>query len=385
MSYSEENDGDKPLVILVIDDSAVERKVITRVLQNRHYEVVEADSGEEALRLVQKIQPDLILLDIMMRGIDGIETCRRLRELKSSADTGIIFMTSRTDSQTTVEAFNEGANDYITKPYKVTEVMARIETQLKIQRLLKTQEQYINALQQANTEKSKFLGIASHDLKNPLLSINGVSKFLRSGKFGPLNEVQREMVDSVLEASGAMLSLVSDLFDVALIETGQLYVEIQPNDLGSIVRTSTNLFRMTAEEKDIALEYKNHGIPEMVPCDKRQIKRVVENLLSNAVKFSPPATMVHVTLEQQDKEVCLKVCDQGPGIPVGEFDLLFKSFSKTSIKPTAGESSTGLGLNICKKVIDAHGGRITAENRAEGGACFAFWLPLEKEESVLTV
>jgi len=381
MSVSEAKSGDSPPVIMVIDDSALERKVITRVLRNKDYEVVEVDAGEKALKMVEKVKPDLILLDIMMRGINGIETCRRLKEMKECTNVGIIFMTSRTDSTSTVEAFNQGASDYITKPYRVTEVMARIETQLKIRSLLKTQEQYIDALQQANTEKSKFLGIASHDLKNPLLSINGVSKFLRSGKFGSLNEVQKEMVDSILEASGSMLSLVNDLFDVALIESGQLYVEVMPNDLAGIVRTSTNLFRMTAEQKDIALEYKNHGIPDLVPCDKRQIKRVVENLLSNAIKFSPSGTMIHVKLLQEGDEVCFRVCDQGPGIPENEHHLLFKSFSKTSVKPSGDETSTGLGLNICRKVIHAHGGRITAENRPEGGACFAFWLKAKREQT----
>ncbi|MCB1124466.1 MAG: response regulator, partial [Verrucomicrobiae bacterium] len=224
-------------VILVIDDSPLDRKLIGKVLERQNFRVFSAGSGEEGLSLIDEVQPDLILLDIMMEGMDGLETCHRLKENPLCDNVAIIFMTGKTDSDTILQAFSEGASDYITKPYRIKEALARIETHLKVRTLLQQHTAFIQALTKANTEKSKFLGIASHDLKNPLLSINGLAHFLASGKFGALSSTQAEMVSSIFEASEAMLALVNDLFDVALIETGQLKVEIEEVDLRSVVKT----------------------------------------------------------------------------------------------------------------------------------------------------
>lgn len=361
-------------VILVIDDSPLDRKLISKVLERSNFQVHCAASGEEAISMIGKVRPDLILLDIMMDGMDGLETCQHLKAMPECRNVAIIFMTGKTDSDTILQAFSEGASDYITKPYRIKEAMARIETHLKVRALLQQHTEFIKALTQANTEKSKFLGIASHDLKNPLVSINGLAHFLASGKFGNLSSTQAEMAFSIYEASEAMLALVNDLFDVALIETGQLKVQIDEVDLYNVVKTSVNLYRITAEKKDIEIDFIRKEIPEIVRCDKRQVRRVMDNLLSNAIKFSEPGTKIRVILESDRNWVFFRVADEGPGVPEDEFDKLFESFSKTSVKPTGGETSTGLGLNICKKVMLAHGGNIYAENLPEKGAQFSVQL-----------
>lgn len=361
-------------VILVIDDSPLDRKLISKVLERQNFKVFSAGSGEEGIRMIGSVLPDLILLDIMMEGMDGLETCEKLKEMPECQNVAIIFMTGKTDSDSILQAFSEGASDYITKPYRIKEALARIETHLKVRSLLQQHKAFIQALTKANTEKSKFLGIASHDLKNPLISINGLASFLASGKFGALSATQAEMASSIYEASEAMLALVNDLFDVALIETGQLSVEIDEVDLCSVVKTSVNLYRVTAEKKDIEIEFIEREIPEKVRCDKRQVRRVMDNLLSNAIKFSEPNTKISVILESDKNWVFFRVADEGPGIPENEFDKLFGSFSKTSVKPTGGETSTGLGLNICKTVMQAHGGDIFAENLPVKGAQFSVQL-----------
>jgi two-component system sensor histidine kinase/response regulator len=361
-------------VILVIDDSSLDRKLISKVLERQQFRVFSVGSGEEGIAMIESVKPDLILLDIMMDGMDGLETCKILKKMPDCQNVAIIFVTEKADSNTILQAFSEGATDYITKPYRIKEAMARIETHLKVRSLLEKHEEFIKALTQANTEKSKFLGIASHDLKNPLISINGLSSLLASGKFGALSSSQAEMVSSIYEASEAMLALVDDLFDVALIETGQLNVEIDEVDLNSMVKTSVNLYRVTAEKKDIEIDFVGRDVPEKVLCDKRQVRRVMDNLLSNAIKFSEPGTTISVILESDHDWVFFRVADEGPGIPVDEFDKLFGSFSKTSVNPTGGETSTGLGLNICKKVMEAHGGEIYAENLPEKGAQFSVQL-----------
>jgi two-component system, sensor histidine kinase and response regulator len=361
-------------VILVIDDSPLDRKLISKVLERQSFKVFAAASGEEGISMIESVKPDLILLDIMMEGMDGLETCQILKEMPDCQNVAIIFMTGKTDPDSILQAFSEGASDYITKPYRIKEAMARIQTHLKVRSLLQQHTAFIQALTKANTEKSNFLGIASHDLRNPLVSINGLSHFLASGKFGALSDTQAEMASSIFEASESMLALVNDLFDVALIETGQLNVEIDQVDLYQLVKTSIHLYRVTAEKKDITIEFIEKEIPKLVNCDKRQVRRVMDNLLSNAIKFSEPGTNIRVILESDNNWVFFRVADEGPGVPVDEFDKLFGSFSKTSVKPTGGESSTGLGLNICKKVMVAHGGDIFAENLPEKGAQFSVQL-----------
>ncbi len=361
-------------VILVIDDSSLDRKLISKVLERKSFQVFSAASGEEGISMIQEVLPDLILLDIMMEGMDGLEICQHLKGMPECKNVAIIFMTGKTDSDTILQAFSEGASDYITKPYRIKEAMARIETHLKVRALLEQHTEFIKALTQANTEKSKFLGIASHDLKNPLVSINGLAHFLASGKFGNMSSTQAEMVSSIYEASEAMLALVNDLFDVALIETGQLKVEIDEVDLYKLVKTSVNLYRITAEKKEIQIEFVDNDIPDIVRCDKRQVRRVMDNLLSNAIKFSEAGTTIRVIIESDNNWVFFRVADEGPGVPEDEFDKLFESFSKTSVQPTGGETSTGLGLNICKKVMKAHGGDIYAENLPEKGAQFSVQL-----------
>ncbi len=361
-------------VILVIDDSPLDRKLISKALERQNFKVFSAGSGEEGISMIGSVLPDLILLDIMMEGMDGLETCEKLKEMPECQNVAIIFMTGKTDSDSILQAFSEGASDYITKPYRIKEALARIETHLKVRSLLQQHKAFIQALTKANSEKSKFLGIASHDLKNPLISINGLASFLASGKFGALSATQAEMASSIYEASEAMLALVNDLFDVALIETGQLSVEIDEVDLYSVVKTSVNLYRVTAGKKDIEIEFIERDIPAKVRCDKRQVRRVMDNLLSNAIKFSEPNTKISVILESDKNWVFFRVADEGPGIPENEFDMLFGSFSKTSVKPTGGETSTGLGLNICKTVMQAHGGDIYAENLPEKGAQFSVQL-----------
>lgn len=358
-------------VILVIDDSALERKLITKVLERNNFVVHQAVSGEDGLNVIQTLKPDLILLDILMPGMDGMQTCVELKKHPNCEDVAIIFMTGLTDSEDILKAFSTGASDYITKPYRMKEAMARIETHLKVRTLLDQHKQFIQALKKANKEKSKFLGVASHDLKNPLISINGLSSFLKSGKFGAMSSTQAEMVASIFEASEAMLALVNDLFDVALIETGQMNFEMDEVDLGNVVSTSVNLYRVTAEKKSINIDFVRKSFPDTVYSDKRQIRRVIDNLVSNAIKFSPRDTVITVTLDTEEDWAVISVSDEGPGIPEDEFEKLFKSFSKTSVQPTAGESSTGLGLNICKKILAGHRGNIIVENLPEKGAKFS--------------
>jgi len=363
--------------ILIIDDDATCRRVASIFLKKANYVTYEASSGEQGLKMLSEVKPDIILLDIVMVDMDGYETCREIKALPDGRDVPIIFLTGLSDSANVVKALREGGSDYITKPLRPAEALARIKVHLQVRVLLQIQSSYIEALRHASDSKSKLMGIVSHDLKNPIVSIRGLAEFLDEGDSGSLNGTQAEMIQSILSASDSMLALVDDLLDTALIDLDKVRLQISPNDLRTVVQHATTLHRINAATKGMVITLTEGDVPEEVAFDKRQIRRVLDNLLSNAIKYAPPDTSIKIHLDREGENAIFQIDDEGPGIPEDERSELFTTFGTTSVKTTGGESSTGLGLSICKKIVEAHAGIITLENLAGKGCRFRFSLPIE--------
>jgi len=362
--------------ILIVDDDRLNLRILRRILETEGYVLADAASGEQALVTYEQFQPDLVLLDVMMPGIDGFETCRELKRLHGDNCAPVIFITAKNDSDDVVAGLTAGGVDYLPKPFHTKEVLARIRTHLQNQLLAEQLKSLVEQLSKANAAKNRFLGMAAHDLRNPLASIRGLAEFLRDGVVGKLTPDQLDLIDTIHDASQSMLSLVNDLLDVATIEAGELKINPSPNDLGELVTKSVYLANIDAAKKQTRIVFHPSGPGPLLALDAAKIRQVVDNLLSNAVKYSPPRATVTVEL-RTDKSTCsIGVKDQGPGIPPEERDRLFKDFSRLSAKPTGGEQSTGLGLAICRKIIEAHHGSVLAENLPAGGCEFRITLPL---------
>lgn len=363
--------------ILVVDDDEIIRKLLRRVLERSGFVVDEAGSGEDALKQIEAHHPDLILLDVVMDGIDGFITCRKIKNTEGMDEVPIIFVTGRSDTGSIVEGLDAGGSDYITKPINRHEALARIRNHLKMRVLMKFQREFIDGLKKANLAKNRIIGIASHDLRNPIASIRGLSEFLEEA--GPLNADQREIAMTIQSTSDSMLHLVDELLDLSVIESGEERSDRAPCSIYEIVSSSLNIYQFTANKKSIKLMLHDEGeIPELLLLDKMQFRRLVDNVLSNAVKYSPTETMVNVYVKREQHLLKIVVEDQGPGIPEDEMHKLFTDFGKTSVQPTGNETSTGLGLSICKKIVESHQGRIYAANRSEGaGAAFTIELNTE--------
>lgn len=357
--------------ILIVDDDAINLRLLRAFLRDKGYVITEADSGEKALEAYEKCSPDLVLLDVVMSGIDGYETCQRLRKRHGDATAPVIFITARSEAEDIVRGFEVGGIDYVTKPLKAKEVVARIHTHLQ-NRIL------IEQLARSNAAKNRVLGMAAHDLRNPLASIRGLAEFLNDGAVGPLSPDQIELVQTIRDASQSMLDMVNDLLDVSAIEAGDLHIHSQPENLAEIVSKSVVLTNMEAAKKSTRVEFEPPVEPVVLPVDAAKMKQVIDNLLSNAVKYSPRGSVVTaiVKADAERRVAVLAVRDQGPGIPANEHDKLFKDFSRLSVKPTGGEKSTGLGLAICRKIVEAHHGTIVAENLPTRGCEFRVSLPL---------
>ena len=350
--------------ILIVDDDEIIRKLLRRVLERSGFTIDEAASGEEAMRQIETNPPDLILLDVVMDGIDGFQTCRKLKGIDKMAEVPIVFVTGRSDTGSIVEGLDAGGNDYITKPINRHEALARIRNHLKMRKLMRLQGEFIDGLKKANLAKNRVIGVASHDLRNPIASIRGLSEFLLES--GPLNDDQKEIATTIQSTSETMLNLVEELLDLSVIESGEERTDFEPCNVADIVSSSIAIYQFTANKKSIEIELEEIGdVPDLLLLDKAQFRRLTDNLLSNAVKYSPLETKVTVRIEAEGKTLRIIVEDEGPGIPEEEMHKLFTDFGKTSVQPTGSETSTGLGLSICKKIAEVHKGQVHAANRQD--------------------
>jgi len=277
-----------------------------------------------------------------------------------------------------VMGFDAGGVDYLTKPFRPKEVVARIRTHLSNQQLVEQQKHLVDQLSKANAAKDRFLGMCAHDLRNPLSSIRGLAELLGENAIGDITEEQREIVQTIHGASQSMLQLVNELLDVATIEAGHLKLDRAPTSVFEIVERSVHLSNMEAGKKNTRVDLRETKEDPMVDVDRNKMRQVVDNLISNAVKYSPKGSVITVTVFSDGKTAGFSVQDNGPGIPEDERDKLFKDYGRLSTTPTGGEKATGLGLAICRKIVEAHAGTIGVKNVPGHGAEFFVTLPLYK-------
>jgi PAS domain S-box-containing protein len=228
-----------------------------------------------------------------------------------------------------------------------------------------------------NDVKNQLLGMAAHDLRNPLSVVSTASSFLLEDAGRLLPEAKRtDFLRRINSSSEFMLRMIDDLLDVAKIEAGKLDLEFEDGDLCGLIEENLTMNRTLAEKKSIRLDFvPERGLP-LFRFDRGKVEQVLNNLVSNALKFSEPGTAVTVQTSRVNGTVVVSVRDQGQGIPAEELNKLFKPFSKTSVRGTAGEKSTGLGLAICRKIVQGHHGRIWAESEVGKGSVFSFSLPV---------
>jgi signal transduction histidine kinase len=258
--------------------------------------------------------------------------------------------------------------------YRATEKDKEVKSRL-LKKLVLNHSAAERQLFELNQLKNKFLGIAAHDLRNPLASIRGFSELLLSDDMGSLTEDQHEFIKTIHSLSQDMLNLVNDLLDVSVIESGKLELKRQPGSLKVLIEERIHINSILAKNKQMKLHESLATVPE-VSFDYSRIAQVVDNLISNAIKYSPSGSNIFVSLNQQGMKAQISVRDEGPGIEPEEQKRLFGEFQRLSTKPTGGEKSTGLGLSIVKKIVEAHNGTTAVESQPGAGSTFTFILPI---------
>lgn len=362
--------------ILVVEDSPSTRHIMKYFFKKNGFKVDTAENGQEALKLLPKCLPDIVVTDMMMPKMDGVTFTRKVRELDIFRRLPIIMVTSVANKFNVLKGFAAGVTDYITKPFDESELIARVDTHLKKKILFEELEREKEKLAELNKEKNRFLGIAAHDIRNPLSHIKGFSKLLIEGNLS--KEEQKDFLDIIHSSSEELLRLVNDMLDVSAIESGKFSMNKTWGDMTKLIKRRVYLNQAIAEKKGIKIETDLTPVTEAY-FDSDRISQVLDNLLSNAIKFSPKNSSIKVFLKSDNINVIVEVKDEGPGIPKNEQAKLFGEFQKLSTKTTSGEKSTGLGLAIVRKIVEVHGGQICLGNSANNkGSNFVFTIPVKK-------
>ena len=246
---------------------------------------------------------------------------------------------------------------------------------LHLQRTLDEVEHQRTDLRVLNEQKNRLLGIAAHDLRNPLGAIRGFAELLEAGMMGELTERQHKMVAGIQRTSEYMHRLVNDMLDYSAIQSGEVHIDKHPVDLGRLLKEVVALELPAAERKGISIEVNvASGMPE-VSADVNKVEQVMHNLLSNAIKYSEGGTVVHARLWMDGEAAAIEVVDEGQGIDPDDVPLLFEPFRRARSRATGGESSTGLGLAIVHQIVSGHGGTINVESQPGVGSRFTVHLP----------
>lgn len=364
--------------ILVVDDTPANLRLLHKLLGGEGYDVRVAPSGDLALRSVHEAPPDLVLLDVVMPRMDGFAVCRALKADPTTRDIPVIFVSALGDTEQKLQAFDVGGVDYVTKPFQSTEVLARVRVHLDLLRHRRELQTLNLKLQRSNQELEQFAQVAAHDLKGPLQGIVGFAELLILTVGAQVSEEAREHLAFIANRAIRMSDLIDNLLRYARLSTDT--VPLEPVDLKAVATEVCADLDARIVELGGRVEI---GELPWVKADETQMWQLFENLIANALKFHrpgcPPVVELHST--SMDRVASISVRDHGIGFDDSDKDKVFQIFRRLPDHSTY--DGVGIGLAVCKKIVERHGGSIDASSKQGRGATFTFTLPLSKPPSAL--
>jgi len=367
------HNSEVPARMLVVDDEPRNRKLLEGYLRSEGYSVISASDGPSALAIAMEELPDVILLDIMMPDMTGHEVCRILKSDPKTRVCQVMMVTALTGAQNTVKGLDIGADDYVSKPIRRDEFLAKVRALLRASRLLRELELAHTALSARNAElqlKKDLAQMLVHDLKSPLAAIVGNLDLLRMVG----DDQWAQMIERSQDSAKRMLRLILDLLDVEKLEAGRVDTNNERVNLAEVARAAAAEADVTARVRRVHV---GADLPESawIDADPGLLRRVLDNLLANAISHSPADTTILLAIRQRDEGVEMMVADAGPGVPEELRDEIFEKYARLEPKQNCSSANKGLGLTFCKLAVEAHGGTIWVEAAPEGGACFRMILP----------
>jgi two-component system, sensor histidine kinase and response regulator len=359
-------------LILIVDDHDENLLIASEILRSEGYQTAMMHSGEEALDFCQHLRkngrsmPDLILTDIMMPIMDGFTLCKHFKKKTETQHIPVIFITAISDVRSMTKGFEAGGVDYITKPFHAQEMCSRVSVHLSLKNTRDELAQSNERLRELNEEKNNLLSIAAHDLKNPIASIMTASVIIKKHFTKMSADAILNNVSAIFDTARRMTDIIGNLLDINKIESGEVMPRIERVDANRTLGEVIVEYQERADAKSIELEVVRPSSPQMIEADTVMLRQVLDNLISNALKFSPTGEAVSVTLTQVNNEahkmcVNIVITNQSSFISEEEKQKLFCKFGRLSNRPTGGESSTGLGLFIVKRLVEGMRGIVWCE------------------------
>lgn len=368
--------------ILIVDDTPANVRLLKDILDPEGYKLYMANSGEQALKIAPRVNPDLILMDVMMPGIDGFQTCSQLKAQAQFEDVPIIFITAKADPADLSRGFEVGGVDYITKPINKLEVEARIQTHMKIRNLILSQQNFITTLEGGLADQKNELASMGHELRTPLNAIIGYSDMLledmedyRGNNCGSCSD----KVNAINKAGNYLLSLINDVLEVAKLDAGKMELHIEEFHLGGFLQFIESTVSPVVHKNGNRFELSCNAMDHMLKMDPTKIKQIILNLLSNAAKFTEKG---HVKLDVQihhSTNLIIMVSDTGIGMSDEQTANLFQAYKQADSSISGKFGGTGLGLTISKKLAELMGGTIKVESELGKGTVFSVNLPMDNQ------
>lgn len=365
--------------ILIVDDVVSNVLLLKILLSNEKFQVCTASNGNMCIEMAKKEKPDLILLDVMMPDLNGLDAAVIMKKDPEIADIPIIFLTALNNPSDLVKGFQCGANDFLTKPFNKEELVMRVMHQIQLVAAKRIIVRQNEELKRTINNRDKMYSVIAHDLRSPMASIRMVLN-LAVNMVTP--DVVGEEIFSLLDKANRESEDVHDLLDNLLkwtkSQTGRLNVVYQDMELDDVVPGVVDIFRMIAEMKKINLQYIPCDEKLVVHADNDMIKTILRNFLSNAIKFTPEGKGIEVYFKREGDFARVCVRDHGVGIAADRVDSIFHKGETTY--GTGGEEGSGLGLQLCQDFSRKNGGDAYVESVEGEGSTFSFTIPLKKDE-----
>jgi len=367
----------KDINLLVIDDSRFMRKNIKTLLYPRKYNLFFAESAEDGFEVLKKEDIHLILLDIELPGISGVNFIEIMKKNNKFIDIPVIALSSNDAPHIVARLLKHGANDFIKKPYIPEELILKCDLHIRNYLTLKLLNKRTEELKEAQKAKSIFLANMSHEIRTPLNAIVGFIDLLKEKN---LDEESKKYINVVSNSSKMLLNILNDILDLSKIEAGKLTIEKVIFNLKEEILVVLDLLRLKAIEKHINLKEEFINLPKFIKNDPTRLKQIIINLLSNAIKFTPENKNIYARFEYKDNKLFVSIRDEGIGMTPEQAEKIFEPFKQADDSTTRKYGGTGLGVTISKKIVELFGGELKLKTEPNKGSEFYFEIPVEVVE-----